>query len=143
MMIKPARGFSVMFDWARRYPGKAAAVLSLSWLAALMVQGDAERDLLSALGDNSDWIQGDWILRQLHHRWSDRIAAGINETLRARAEIPSALRVQIMALLSVKGAVEQTTVDNLRLSYARENRWLASLVSNSKAVDVRLVVSER
>jgi len=48
-----------------------------------------------------------------------------------------------MALLSVKGAVEQTTVDNLRLSYARENRWLASLVSNSKAVDVRLVASKR
>jgi len=143
MMIKPARGFSVMFDWARRYPGKAAAVLSLSWLAALMVQGDAEKNLLSALGDNRDWIQDDWILRQLHRHWSDRIAAGLNEIRRARGEIPSALRVQITALLSVKGAVEQTKVDSLRLSYARENRWLASLVSNSKAVDARLVVSER
>ena len=50
-----------------------------------LLQGDAEKNLLSALGDNSDWIQDDWTLRQLHHRWSNCIAAGLNETLRARA----------------------------------------------------------
>jgi HEAT repeat protein len=95
-----------------------------------LLQGDAERNLLSAIGDNSDWIKDDWILAQLHRRWSEHIAAGLNEILRARAEMPSALRLQITALLSAKQAVEQTTLDSLALSSEPESRWLASLVRN-------------
>jgi hypothetical protein len=107
-----------------------------------LLQGDAATNLLGALCDHSDWIQDDWILAQLHRRWNGQIAARLNEILRAHADTPRTPRSQIMALLRAKGAVEQTTIESLTLSAGRQNRWLASLVSNPKSGDVRVAQSK-
>jgi HEAT repeat protein len=103
-----------------------------------LLQGDAATNLLGALGDNSDWIQDDWVLAQLHRRWNGHIAARLNEILRARADTRCTIRIQIMALLSAKQAVEQTTIESLALSDDRQDRWLSS---HPKPADVRLAQS--
>ncbi|MFN2507898.1 MAG: HEAT repeat domain-containing protein [Chthoniobacterales bacterium] len=94
-----------------------------------LLEGDAETNLLGALGDNNDWIQDDWILARLHRQWSDRIAAGLNQFLREAAQRRSALRFQATALLTAKQALEASTFESLTLSSDRENHWLATLTS--------------
>jgi HEAT repeat protein len=92
-----------------------------------LLQGDAETNLLAALGDNSDWIQDDWILARLHRQWSDRVAAGLNEFLRGAVETRRSLRFQITALLTAKQALKPAAIEALALSSDRDNRWLAPL----------------
>lgn len=122
--------------WAALRSFAASAIRQIE-----LLQGDAASNLLGALGDNGDWIQDDWILAQLHRRWNGHIAAHLNEILRAPTETRCTPRVQIMALLSAKQAVEQTTIESLALSAGRQNRWLASLASDPKSADVRLAQS--
>src|SRR2546430_10980006 len=56
MMIKLARCFSLMFDWARRHPAKAATILFLSWLPALMVHAKfTEHDRFNASFEITVW----------------------------------------------------------------------------------------
>lgn len=100
-----------------------------------LLQGDAETNLLAALGDNSDWIHDDWILARLHRQWSDRVAAGLNQFLREGLQTRSPLRFQVTALLTAKLALEPSTFESLTVSMDRENRWLATLAAPA---DVRL-----
>ena len=103
-----------------------------------LLQGDAETNLLAALGDNSDWIQDDWILARLHRQWSDRVAASLNQFLREGLQTRSPLRFQVTALLTAKLALEPSTFESLTVSMDRQNRWLATLASPA---DVRLAAS--
>jgi HEAT repeat protein len=93
-----------------------------------MLQSNAEENLLSAVGDNSDWVQDDWILAQLHRRWNNHIVARLNEILRTKKEINPGLECQIAALLTAKESVENETVEFLQISSDKHDRWLASLV---------------
>ena len=104
-----------------------------------LLEAKAETNLLTALGDNSEWIQDDWILMQLHRRWSGQIAAELNEILRTRVNIPSGLRFHITALLSAKQALEKSTLDSLACSSNHANQWLAIL---AQLADVRIAASE-
>ena len=103
-----------------------------------LLQGDAETNLLGALGDNSDWIQDDWILARLHRQGSDRVAAGLNQFLREAVQTRSPLRFQVTALLTAKHALEASTFESLTLSADRQNRWLATL---ALPADFRLAAS--
>jgi len=103
-----------------------------------LLQGDAETNLLAALGDNSDWIQDDRILARLHRQWSDRVAVGLNQFLREGLQTRSPLRFQVTALLTAKLALEPSTFQSLTVSVDRQNRWLATLAAPA---DVRLAAS--
>jgi len=103
-----------------------------------LLQGDAETNLLGALGDNSDWIQDDWILAKLHRGWSERIAAALNEFLRGAVATRRPLRFQITALLTAKQELEPATIEALARSSDRDNRWLATL---TKPMETRFTAS--
>ncbi len=90
-----------------------------------LLEGDAIGKLLGAIGDNSDWIQDDWILAQLHRRWNDRIATRLNELLLANPPLSRGFRLQITALLAAKHEVNSTTMNTLALASEREDHWLA------------------
>ncbi len=92
-----------------------------------LLQANAEENLLGAIGDNSDWIQDDWILVQLHRRWNEHIAGRLNEMLRTKEKLNPGLKFQITALLTAKENLERETLDFFQGSSHKQDRWLASL----------------
>jgi HEAT repeat protein len=105
-----------------------------------LLQNSAVENLLSAIGDDSDWIQDDWILAQLQRRWSEGVAGRLNEILRTKDKLNSRLKLQITALLATTASVESDTRKVLQASSAKEDRWLASLAS-SDAKDLRIAAA--
>jgi HEAT repeat protein len=87
-----------------------------------LVPAHAVENLLSVIGDNSDWI-----LSQLQRCWTESVAGRLNELLRAKDKLNSGLKLQVTALLAAKESVESDTRKVLQTSSAKEDRWLASL----------------
>lgn len=92
-----------------------------------LLQANAEENLLGAIGDNSDWIQDDWILAQLDRRWNENVAARLNEILRAQKKLHPGLKLQITALLTAKESLGNETLEVFQASSDRQDRWLAGL----------------
>lgn len=103
-----------------------------------LLHGDADANLLAAIGDNTDWIHDDWVLAKLHRRWNDRIAKDLNERLRKDDDFLAGLRLQIAALLIARQHLEPATLDILALSQNQESRWLADL-ADKHATDPQLL----
>jgi HEAT repeat protein len=106
-----------------------------------LLQANAVENLLGAIGDNSDWIQDDWILAQLQRRWSERAAGGLNEILRANDKLSRGLKLEITALLTAQESVERETLRVFEASPAKEDRWLGSRARSNKAEIFRMAAA--